>query len=51
MSHHKKNSLKESLAQLEREFEDINRDYTGPRRDEEGCTDEEDDVEPSPIAV
>ena len=39
------------LAQLEREFDEVDCDYTGPRIDEEGCTDEEDEVEPFPVAV
>ena len=26
-------------------------DYTGPRIDEEGCTDKEDEVEPYPVAI
>ena len=51
MSYHKRNSLEETLAQLEREFEEVDCDYTGPRIDEEGCTDDEDDVELFPIAV
>ena len=37
------------LAQLEREFDEVNCDYTGPRIDEEGCTDEEDEVAPFPV--
>ena len=51
MSYQKRNSLEETLAQLKREFDEVDCDYTGPRIDEEGCTDEEDEVEPFPVAV